>query len=1198
MKNLKNETLSFSEVEFTTAETYRYQRLADKKQSAMFEVAFCGHFSAGKSTLLNKMLQADILPTSPIPTSANIVRIQKGDLALKVHSQDSDDDHVFEGEIPWDKVRQWGMDGKSLSGMTITAPLPFLGDHGCIVDTPGVDSTDDSHEAVTVEQLYSTDAIVYVMDYNHVQSETNLSFLRQLSLEKKPIYLVVNQIDKHDEREISLDTFRTSVTKVLKEWDITFIELYFTSMKKMDHPANQFTELEKILKGLLFNSERLLDDSLKQLNHGFYQAIESRLLVEKQESLNEVYEKVEEDGFDSKDLDRQEELAQELVKLRDYDQVMRESYQKDMSSLFKNVTLFPYTTTELTKHWLEAMEPGFKMGFLFSKKKTEEEQDSRLMKLIDELEDKVKSQLLFHVQAYFQKVNREELLNKQAFEKAYEDLSIVLEMDWFKNQINRGHKSNDYVYTFTKDITTKIVKHIQSQSAALLEVWIKERKAYVTKQKEQLVGKLLSLENLDDYKKELNLNKTLYDNQLKGIQILKPEKQTSRDFEKKLIDVSVLTYPSESVQQFKGISLPTDSIINKEEEEVLETHENSFSEKEAAVWLDKLHEGLLASQDSKILTSERNQLLERIKRYKDQTFIISLFGAFSAGKSSFANALLGERVMPVSPNPTTATVTTVLAPTNDNSHGTAVIALKSKRALSDEINSVSSTLDLTLTADSIKTWKPDRKSFVTSWQKTNADYLSTIQTSLLEKKLPLGETLTVSNNELASYVADEQYACLIEQVHIYYDCNLTRQGIVLVDTPGVNSIHARHTNVAFKQLRQSDAIFYLTYYNHAFSKADHYFLQQMGKVNKSFGQDKLYFVINASDLAESIGELNGVKRHVRDQLKNNGIEQPRVYHLSSKEGMAQKEKKTIEETSFSRFEEAFYQQTILELKTLAIKMIEHQAEQFSEKLKDSISFMTSDRDVQIQKQTELKAIAAEEIERVQEQRFTVPTRDVLHELDQFTLYLRQRITYVLNDYYPMTINVSVLTGTSKKQLHQQLIGAIQEWRGHGEQFMKQEIEAISIRLENVIKRYVEAWLMEQKNNVSKRLPYFTMDSELKSVELKDNDQDISFTFDPLPYLTYLKSKKDFFENGKAKDLKEALVNDGTERAKEQISKAAEKFQESVNQSMDSLEKQMQSRLTETIQEESQRLDALLDRQEKQSLEQELTMIGTLIKSSS
>src|SRR5699024_7916629 len=35
---------------------------------------------------------------------------------------------------------------------------------------------------------------------------------------------------------------------------------------------------------------------------------------------------------------------------------------------------------------------------------------------------------------------------------------------------------------------------------------------------------------------------------------------------------------------------------------------------------------------------------------------IALFGAFSAGKSSFSNALFGEKLLPSSPNPTTAVI--------------------------------------------------------------------------------------------------------------------------------------------------------------------------------------------------------------------------------------------------------------------------------------------------------------------------------------------------------------------------------------------------------------------------------------------------------------------------------------------------------------------------------------------------------------
>ena len=55
-------------------------------------------------------------------------------------------------------------------------------------------------------------------------------------------------------------------------------------------------------------------------------------------------------------------------------------------------------------------------------------------------------------------------------------------------------------------------------------------------------------------------------------------------------------------------------------------------------------------------------------------FTIALFGAFSAGKSSLANALIGERVLPVSPNPTTAAINRIVPPTAEQPHGTARVS--------------------------------------------------------------------------------------------------------------------------------------------------------------------------------------------------------------------------------------------------------------------------------------------------------------------------------------------------------------------------------------------------------------------------------------------------------------------------------------------------------------------------------------------
>ena len=55
------------------------RQLAQKLASQTYGIAFAGHFSAGKSRLINAFLGDNILPSSPIPTSANLVTMYKGE---------------------------------------------------------------------------------------------------------------------------------------------------------------------------------------------------------------------------------------------------------------------------------------------------------------------------------------------------------------------------------------------------------------------------------------------------------------------------------------------------------------------------------------------------------------------------------------------------------------------------------------------------------------------------------------------------------------------------------------------------------------------------------------------------------------------------------------------------------------------------------------------------------------------------------------------------------------------------------------------------------------------------------------------------------------------------------------------------------------------------------------------------------------
>src|SRR5699024_9466926 len=113
----------------------------------------------------------------------------------------------------------------------------------------------------------------------------------------------------------------------------------------------------------------------------------------------------------------------------------------------------------------------------------------------------------------------------------------------------------------------------------------------------------------------------------------------------------------------------------------------------------------------------------------------------------------------------------------------------------------------------------------------------------------IGSKETIDLERFATYATEETKACYIQEIDVHYDCSITQKGITLVDTPGADSVNARHTNVSFEYIKEADAILYVTYYNHALSRADKDFLMQLGRVKESFELDKMFFIINAADLA-------------------------------------------------------------------------------------------------------------------------------------------------------------------------------------------------------------------------------------------------------------------------------------------------------------------------------------------------------------
>ncbi|WNS44559.1 dynamin family protein [Paenibacillus sp. MMS20-IR301] len=467
--------------------------------------------------------------------------------------------------------------------------------------------------------------------------------------------------------------------------------------------------------------------------------------------------------------------------------------------------------------------------------------------------------------------------------------------------------------------------------------------------------------------------------------------------------------------------------------------------------------GLLRGEPA--MASAARSLAARAADLAGGRFTLALFGAFSAGKSSFANALLGEEVLPVSPHPATAAVGRILAPEGGFAHRTAAVTMKQEENFWEDILHSFSVLQLAA---------PQRSNWISAVARLqtgglhpsslpHAGFLRAAAAGWDSCGPLLGTERTVSLEEYRSLVADETKACFVQSTDLYYDCPLTRSGIVLVDTPGADSLHARHTGVTFGYMKDADAICFVTYYNHAFSKADRSLLAQLGRIKDSFALDKMFFIINASDLAADEEELAEVKQHVAQNLRAGGLNAPRIYALSSLlalEGKTGSGLETYEASGFSVFEEVLSQFAGEELPRLSLaaardslRTVRRRAEEWQQ-----LSLMEAGQReagmARLRQQREAAEIRLSRL--VAEER---PLRDLRREGGELLYHVRQRLAFAFGRFYQESFHPSILREDSGN-LKQIFVACGRELERSILRELEQELWATTLRLEAAGRRFV------------------------------------------------------------------------------------------------------------------------------------------------
>src|SRR5690625_1847567 len=346
----------------------------------------------------------------------------------------------------------------------------------------------------------------------------------------------------------------------------------------------------------------------------------------------------------------------------------------------------------------------------------------------------------------------------------------------------------------------------------------------------------------------------------------------------------------------------------------------------------------------------------------------------------------------------------------------------------------------------------------------------------------IGEKIEISLDAFPAFVTDERKACYIETVDLYYDCALTRQGITLVDTPGADSVNARHTNVAFDYIKQADAIIYVTYYNHAITNADRDFLIQLGRVKEAFELDKMFFIVNASDLAETKEELNLVLNYVDEQLLQFGIRHPKIFPVSSKMSLEEKINKIHLNQEMQDFEKEFYRFIEKDLTSLTIQSAIWDMNRAKLTLQNFIKSANLDQEARVKhiEHLEKQRMAFKQI--IVDIDTDVSKQRIIERIDRQVHFVLERLYIRFHEMFSEHFNPTTVKGTGRQAIAQleNCRNKLIDYIGYE---LLQEVRAVSLRME----AYMKELLKNKNEQIQERISEIDNSSIIPSFNIPEID---------------------------------------------------------------------------------------------------------------
>lgn len=334
----------------------KLNKLKEFSENKKFYVTVWGHYSAGKSKLLNNLLEREVLPVQTRETTAVLTYIQFGEYeecvivyengtAKKCQLNILKD--VFQNTVNFEEV------GK-IDHIEVYVKNDLLKSGLILVDTPGANSIIKKHQNLAASAIEQSGRIIYVL--GNSPSNVDKQFIKQISDCGIKIDFVRTKCDRFIEAEENVEDSLMKEKMDISEFIGKEVKYVPVSNEKN---SKWFSNIDKI-KSLLENVSSEISEEMEQANilrlSVFYNNYLKELINEKEQMENLLNGNVDDINEKMSKCESEIKLLNEMIS--DGEEKLQDKIKSEKNKTKIEIDRVVETQTEKFKNELVGLKPN------------------------------------------------------------------------------------------------------------------------------------------------------------------------------------------------------------------------------------------------------------------------------------------------------------------------------------------------------------------------------------------------------------------------------------------------------------------------------------------------------------------------------------------------------------------------------------------------------------------------------------------------------------------------------------------------------------------------------------------------------------------------------------------------------------------------------------------------------------------------